>query len=154
MAENANRPVPPALLDDAQHGEFLVALRQGQDQLPLLVAVGNHAVDVQAKEVGLHVVERPGKVTNVVVAVVEVVNDPDVCGVVVLAEVFTNRHKVLRFTAPAAVIVQPEPAPGPACPLDDRQQLRRRLADLLVAGRRFRAGRSQPDLRMQAVFLE
>ncbi len=154
MAENADWSVPAALLDDPQHGGFMVSLCEGDNQFPLLVAVADHAVDVQAQQIGLHAVERAAKVINVCVAVVEVIDNPHMRRIVMLAEVFANGHEVLRLTAPAIVVVEAKPAAEPAGALDDGQQLGRCSLDLFIASRRFRAGCGQPDLRMQAVLIE
>ena len=59
-------------------------------------------------KVGQHQLERFSEICDVVVAVVQIVNDADVHGLVVLTQEFTHRHEIGGFTAPATMVVEAE----------------------------------------------
>ena len=78
VVEDADRPAPAAVADLTEQFEVEVALADHEDVLARLVAVADHAVEVQREQVRLHRLQERGEAVEVVVAVVEVVNDPDV----------------------------------------------------------------------------
>ncbi len=101
-----------------------------------------------------HQLDRRGEPVEVAVTVVQVVNDTDVTGAVVFFQILADGDEILRFAAPAAVIVESEPATGFPCALDDRQHPRRRGLDPLLLGRFVAAAESDPDLRMEIVLFK
>ena len=78
VAEDADRAAVAAVADRLEQVEVERPLAQRQDLPADLVAAAVHAVEVQAQQVGHHLLEQRREAVEVVVAVVEVVDDPDV----------------------------------------------------------------------------
>ena len=106
MVQDAERAAISGVPDHLQHAAVFLAAAQRQD----LLAADRHAVQVHAGQVGQHLLERGGKLAEVFVAVVEVVDDPHGIGVGLLSEPLGHGDHVGRFARPAAVIVEGERA--------------------------------------------
>ncbi len=87
------------------------------------------------------------------VAVVQVVDDADVLGIVVLAEVLHYRDHVLGLATPAAVVVERDPKPKAARTFDERPNGSRDAPHALLFGGAVARRQHLPDLWAQVVFL-
>lgn len=102
VTKDSHRAAPAALRDEIEHLFFLVAGADGQNLFPLLIAIFEHAVDVQGEQVGLHFLEKGREAGDLVVAVMEIVDDTDVGGF----EGIDQGELIFRITKPAAMIVE------------------------------------------------
>lgn len=94
------------------------------------------------------------EIHDVLMAVVQIVDDADVLGVVLSEEKLADRDHVLRLAAPAAMVVEAKLALHFRGALNERQQLLGGSRDAFFLTGRFRRRKRLPYLRMQAVFAE
>ena len=88
-----------------QNLEILSARADGQNLPTLGISIEIHAVQIDAQEVREHELERFVQAGEVVMAMMKVIDDPDVPDAVVLTKVHADGYHVLRFASPAAMVV-------------------------------------------------
>ena len=87
-------------------------------------------------------------------AVVEIVNDADVHGLVVLAQIFAHRHEIGGFTAPATMVVEAEFAAELFGALDQGQHRLGGGSNLCLPYVCLWIGQSLPNLRVNFMFFK
>ena len=132
------------------HGQFVSALTESQE---LWCRTGVHSIEVETMEVALHQFEGGGPVPDVVVSVVPVVDDSNVC-VPEFMEGLADGYQVGGFSAPPPVIVETELAPKARSFFCEWDQGCCRSGDIRGLGGPSRAGQAVPDLRVEIVFSE
>ena len=104
MIEDSDRSVITALDDNLQHGLVMLTMGQVKD---LWLRTVIHTVQVQAKKMRFHDIERFFPVSYVPMTMVPVIDDTNVL-VSPLMEFLTDRDQILGFTSPAPVIIKPK----------------------------------------------
>lgn len=104
MIEDSDGPAVTALDNAPEHDEVVLALTEGEN---LRFCGSVHSIEVEAVEVGLHLFKVPGPVRDMAVAVMPVVDNPDVM-VSRLVKCAADRNEVGRLSTPATVVVEPQ----------------------------------------------
>jgi len=151
MAEYSDRPLVAAVADRLEELQIERTLPQWKDLLAESLAVGDHAVQVQANEMRQHLREDFGEAVEVRVAVVEVVNHAHVLNTLGLQRC-DDLDLVLGFAKPSPVVVEGEGASDRLGLVGERFQLVHgtvHAPGLLVAGGLVAAEVQQhPQLRL------
>lgn len=111
-----------------------------------------HPVDIQAKQIGFHGIERLGKVREVFVTMMKIIDDTDMIGMVLLLQDLANRHHVLGFSGPTPMIVDAQLALHLCCPFDQRKEVLYGLVEFFNVCFPGRLGDHDPDLGMKIIF--
>lgn len=153
VVQDADRATVTARADLAEHVDVFRADAKRQNFAPLSVADDIHAVEVEAKQVWLHGFDSLRQAVEVAVAMVKIVDNPDVVGGVVLFQVFAHGDHVFRLAAPAAVVVDTHLAADLPGFFQGRQEPLGRLLHFLFL-RLALLAKHDPELGMKLVPLE
>ena len=105
VVDEADGPLPATVANDPHHAEFLIALAQSHDFLSSLIAIHDHAVEVNGEQVRHHGFPHVGKAGEVGMAVVEIVDEAHVLDAVAL-EALDDADLIFGFAEPSAVIIE------------------------------------------------
>ena len=153
LGDESDGPAPSAFQNDAQHRLLEVPLRWRHD---FRFAVRHHARDVHRNDVRFHAFPDRWEVRDVVVAVAEIIDHPDV-GCAELFQPFDDCDFVVGNPEPAVVIIELNLASvRPREVSDGADALRFLLHALLLFGGRFRqrTRAHHPQLRMHVLAFE
>ena len=153
MVKNTDGPGVSAGPDLLQYLEVFRPDADRQDLAPLGIAADVHAVQIEAQQVRQHELEGFVQARQVAMAMMKVIDDPDVRDSVVLFQVLTDGDHVLGLAAPATMVINRDLAPDLRRLGDRRQQAFGGALDLRLLGFALPV-HHDPDLRMQLVFLE
>src|SRR5688572_15690469 len=118
MINDPNWAKPAAVADHFQHSRFLVTFADVQDFLPALVAVFDHAIEIDAQQIRLYAAEHFREARYVGMAMMKIVDDADIRDAIALQSL-NDLNLVVGFSEPAAMVVKADLA----------AQARRRLRD-------------------------
>ena len=105
MTNDADWPAPTGGLHDFHQPEFFITGAQRDDLFTHLVAIPDHAIEVQCQQVRFECFEVPFKISEVPVPVVKIVDAAHV-GMADLLQQFDHLHLVGWFTEPTQMVVQ------------------------------------------------
>ncbi len=97
VAEDSDGAAVAAAFQRLQHGEFAVAIADGED-----FRAHFHAVDIDGEQVGEHLFEECGELIDLLMGVVEIVDDADVGHV----DAADDGDLIFGFAEPASVVVK------------------------------------------------
>ena len=153
MVKNTDGPSVSAASDLLQYFEIFRPDADRQNLPPLGITADVHAVQVKAKEMRQHELQGFVQPRQVAMAMMKVIDDPDVRDGVVLFQVLADGDHVLGLATPAAMIVNRDLTADGGGLGDGRQQPFGGALDLRLLGLALPA-HHDPDLRMQLILLE